>query len=525
MEIHHKSFSAKIFICSIIILICSSCGINRSYLKDDKKSPLEKKALIESDSAPSRKLPEQKTSSPDKMEGKGDPPLTKSAENKTISQATEDQKKEKIRYPDKIAEKEAPPLTQTAENKTTSPQASKKQEKSDQQKLDLALEFCQASNDFWDQGDLDNSLDALDHAYSLILKVNPDHNPKILQQKEDLRFTISKRIIEVYSSRFKVANGYHKAIPLVMNRHVARAIKLFEEKGRDYFINAYHLSGRYRPAIVKALKEAGLPEELSWLPLIESGFNVRALSRARALGLWQFIASTGYKFGLKRNYWIDERMDPEKSTKAAIDYLKELHQIFGDWTTALAAYNCGEGMVLKAIRTQKINYLDHFWDLYAKLPIETAFYVPKFLAILHILNDPEAHGFILPPMEQEIKTDVVTVAKQVHLKTMSKYLGISYGVLKDLNPALRRNCTPPNPYAFKVPEGKGALLLSKLDDMPVWRPPTPAYVIHKVRKGESLSIIAHRYRTSIRAIMALNGLKSAHFIKAGWKLKIPTRRI
>jgi len=221
---------------------------------------------------------------------------------------------------------------------------------------------------------------------------------------------------------------------------------------------------------VRALKKAGLPEELSWLPLIESGFKVRALSRARALGLWQFIASTGYKFGLKRNYWIDERMDPEKATRAAIDYLKELHQIFGDWTTALAAYNCGEDVVLKSIRTQKINYLDHFWDLYAKLPIETAFYVPKFMAILHILNDPQVHGFILPPLEEEIKTEVVNVAKQVHLKTMAKYLGIPYEVLKDLNPALRHNST------------------------------------------------------SIRAIMALNGLKSAQFIKAGWKLKIPTRR-
>ena len=140
------------------------------------------------------------------------------------------------------------------------------------------------------------------------------------------------------------------------------------------------------------------------------------------------------------------------------------------------------------------------------------------------MNDPEVHGFILPPVDEEIKTEVVTVAKQVHLKTMAKYLGISYKVLKDINPALRRNSTPPNPYAIKVPEGKGAVLLSKLDSMPVWRPPTNTYVIHKVRKGESLSTIARRYKTSIRAIMALNGLKRAHFIKAGWKLKIPTRR-
>ena len=390
--------------------------------------------------------------------------------------------------------------------------------------LDSALEFCQASYDFWEQGDLTNAIDALDQAYSLILKVNANHDPEILQQREDLRFTISKRIIECYSSRFTVANGYHKAIPLVKNRYVEKALRVFKERERSSFLNAYRLSGRYRPAIIRALKEAGLPEDLSWLPLIESRFKIRAFSRSRALGLWQFIASTGYKYGLKRDYWIDERMDPEKSTRAAIAYLKELHQIFGDWTTALAAYNCGEGTVLKCIRTQRINYLDHFWDLYEKLPRETAFYVPKFLAVLHILNDPESHGFILPPVDEEIETEEVTIDKQVHLKTMAKHLGISYEVLKDLNPALRRNATPNRPYAFKVPKGKEAVLLSNLGDIPVWRPPVSVYIRHKVRNGESLSVIARRYRTSVRAIMALNGLKSGHFIRAGRKLKIPTRR-
>jgi len=396
--------------------------------------------------------------------------------------------------------------------------------KSDQEMLDSALEFCRASNDFWEQGDLDNTIAALDQAYSLILKVNPNHDPEILQQREDLRFTISKRIMQCYASRFTVANGYNKAIPLVMNRHVEKALSLFKGRERAFFLDAYRRSGRYRPAILRALKEAGLPEELLWLPFIESGFKLRALSRARALGLWQFIASTGYKFGLKRDYWIDERMDPEKSTRAAIAYLKELHQIFGDWSTALAAYNCGEGTVLKCIRTQRINYLDHFWDLYEKLPRETAFYVPKFLAVLHILKDPEAHGFSLPPVEEEIRTEEVTVDKQVHLKTVAKYLGISYRVLKDLNAELRRNATPNRPYVFKVPEGKGATLLSSLGDIPVWRPPVPAYVKHRVRHGESLSVIARRYRTSVRAIMAVNGLKNRHFIRAGRKLKIPTRR-
>lgn len=395
---------------------------------------------------------------------------------------------------------------------------------SDQRRLDSALEFCQASNDFWEQGDLGNAIDALDQAYSLILKVNPDQHPEILQQREDLRITISKRIIEVYASRFTVANGYHNAIPLVMNSHVEKALNLFKGKERKFFLAAYRRSGRYRPSIIRELKEAGLPEELSWLPLIESGFKTRALSKARALGMWQFIASTGYKHGLKRDRWVDERMDPEKSTRAAISYLKELHQIFGDWTTALAAYNCGEGRVLRCIRTQKITYLDNFWDLYNKLPAETAFYVPKFLAVLHILHNPEAHGFSLPPVKKEVDTEVVTINKQIHLKTMAKHLKIPYGVLKDLNPELRRNSAPNRPYAFKVPKGKGEILISKLGEIPVWRPPVPSYVLHKVRKGESLSVIARRYGTSARGIMALNGLKNAHYVKAGWKLKIPSKK-
>jgi membrane-bound lytic murein transglycosylase D len=402
-----------------------------------------------------------------------------------------------------------------------SPEAQKQR---DQEMLDSALEFCQASNDFWEQGDLYNAIDALDQAYSLILKVNPEDDSGLLQQKEDLRFTISKRIIEVYSSRFTVANGHNSVIPLVMNAHVQRALNLFKGKEKKFFLESYRRSGRYRPAILRALREAGLPEELSWLPLIESGFKIRALSRARALGLWQFVASTGYKFGLKRDTWVDERMDPERSTEAAIAYLKELHQIFGDWTTALAAYNCGEGKVLKCIRTQRVNYLDHFWDLYERLPMETAFYVPRFLAVLHILSDPEAHGFTLPQMEEEVETDTVTIDKQVHLKTISRHLGMPHTLLKEMNPSLRYSFTPNRAFPFKVPKGKGEVLLSKMDDLPVWNPPSPAYVVHNVRKGESLSVIARRYGTSVRAIMRLNSLRSSHFIRTGWKLKIPTGR-
>ena len=468
---------AKIVFIILLILMGAGCAGEYAYVTPDDK-PL-----------PENTVAEKENTAPAKTEGKG-----------TLSTP------ESLKKP-RPATKPGP------------------REKTDQQRLDSALEFCQASNDFWEQGDLDNAIAALDQAYSLILKISPDQTPEILQQREDLRVTISKRIIEVYSSRFTVANGIHKVIPLEMNSHVEKALKLFKGKERVFFLRAYSRSGRYRPAIVKALKEAGLPEELSWLPLIESGFKVRALSRARALGMWQFIASTGYKYGLKRDQWTDERMDPDKSTKAAIAYLTELHRIFGDWTTALAAYNCGEGRVLNRIRSQRINYLDNFWDLYQRLPWETAFYVPKFLAVLHIVNDPEAHGFTLPPVEDPLETETVTIDKQVHLKTMAKYLGLSYTVLKNLNPELRRNSTPNRPYAFKVPKGNGEVLLSKLGDIPVWRPPVSTYVRHKVRRGESLSVIARRYRTSVRAIMSMNGLKSSRYIRAGWTLKIPTRRV
>jgi membrane-bound lytic murein transglycosylase D len=305
-----------------------------------------------------------------------------------------------------------------------------------------------------------------------------------------------------------------------MNDHVAQALTSFKNGERKFFLSAYRRSGKYRSEIVRALKEAGLPEELSWLPLIESGFRVRALSRARALGLWQFIASTGYRYGLTRNRWIDERMDPEKSTAAAIAYLIDLHQMFGDWSTVLAAYNCGEWAVLNRIKKQKINYLDNFWDLYRLLPRETASYVPRFLAVLHILKNPEAHGIVLPEVEEPVETDGVTIGKQVHLKSIAEWVDVDYEILKELNPELRHNSTPDSPYTLKVPSGKEEILLARLDEIPAWRLSVPSYRVHRVRKGDTLSRLAGYYGTSVRSIMKVNGLKSSNSIKVGWKLKI-----
>src|SRR5574337_771711 len=182
----------------------------------------------------------------------------------------------------------------------------------DQSLLDTALDLIDTAQEYWEDNDVDKAYESLDEAYALILSV--PNNPKYAQQKEDIRFTISKRIIEMSASRQVAVKGSHNEIPMLVNDHVMREIQSFQTIEKDFFLESYKRSGRYRGDMVKALKAAGLPEELSWLPLIESGFKTRALSRSRAFGLWQFIPSTGYKFGLKRNAWIDERLDPDKAT-------------------------------------------------------------------------------------------------------------------------------------------------------------------------------------------------------------------
>jgi membrane-bound lytic murein transglycosylase D len=409
----------------------------------------------------------------------------------------------------------------TAEAKNNGTKDSEKM--TDEELLDSALEYCETANSLWERGNLDSAIEALDKAYSTILKVNADDNPNLLQQKEDLRLTISKRIVEVYASRYTVATGIGKAIPLATNDYVMKEIESFKTRERDFFLNAYRRSGKYRPFIVKALREAGFPEELSWLPLLESGYRVRAYSSARALGMWQFIASTGYRFGLKRDRWIDERMDFEKSTQAAIAYLRELHQIFGDWTTALAAYNCGEYTVLNRIKTQKIDYLDNFWDLYQKLPRETAAYVPRFMAVLHIVNNPSAYGMDLPPPDKETKWDEVMVNKQIELKTIAENLDVPLEELEEMNAELRQNLTPDSPYSLKVPDGKGELLLAKLDSIPAWCPPAIVYRVHRVRRGDSVSRISAIYRADPDDIIALNHLRRNGYLKVGTRLRIPVR--
>jgi membrane-bound lytic murein transglycosylase D len=389
--------------------------------------------------------------------------------------------------------------------------------------LNRALYLCRMAQAYWKRGELENAIDTLDQAYALVLKVDPGNDPTLLQEKEDLRFTISKRILEIYSSRRVAVNGRRNEIPVTINRHVQDEIDAFTiGRERDFFAESLRRSGRYRVKIEDALKEAGLPAELVWLPLIESGFKVTALSPARALGLWQFIPSTGYRYNLNRDTYVDERMDPEKATRGAIDYLKELHGMFGDWTTVLAAYNCGEHRVIRTIQSQNINYLDHFWDLYERLPRETARYVPRFLATLHIVQNLQKYGLSEVVIEPPLQYETVTIPRQASLRSIALATGMDEDLLRELNAELRQAILPENGYDLRVPAGDGPLVAAKIDEIPLYRPRSAMAVVpHKVRKGETLETIAKKYRTDAKRIMLANNLRRPAPIAVGTTLRVP----
>jgi len=387
--------------------------------------------------------------------------------------------------------------------------------------LEEAMDIYRESLRAWDQGHIDYAILCLDNAYELILQIDLPPDSPLIQDKNDLRLLIAQRIQEIYASRESAIGENHGTIPLVENKYVLQEIQCFLGKEKKLFLEAYQRSGRYREMILNELKKEGLPPELSWMPMIESWFKIRAYSRARALGLWQFISSTGYRFGLKRDRWIDERMDPEKSTRAAVQYLKELHSYFGDWTTALAAYNCGEFRVQRTIRNQRINYLDNFWDLYPMLPRETSRFVPRFMAAVLIINNPEKYNIDLPETDPPLNYEEITLNRPIKLSSLAAKMGLNSEKLADLNPELRHKSTPDIEYKLKIPKNTFELASSIVNSLPQWIPPEATYFIHYVRRGETVSEIASRYGTSISAIARLNRLDRRYLIRPGQRLKVP----
>ena len=310
----------------------------------------------------------------------------------------------------------------------------------------------------------------------------------------------------------------HGEIAPVRNDDVERWMRYFLGEGRPVYQKWLDRRSQYVPIFEDALARHGLPPELMYHSMIESGFSTSAYSWAHAVGLWQFIRSTGRTYGLRSDWWVDERRDPVKSTEAASRYLKALYVEFQDWELALAAYNVGEARVRRQIRRQKTR---DFWKL--RLPRETRNHIPKFYAALILGSDPEKYGFTVnhsaPPDTETIPVDFC-----VDFEVLGECCGASVKTLSALNPALVRRCTPPDEtgYPVVVPAGTGARTMAALAELP--EDQRIRWAHHRVRRGETLSHIAMRYRTSVRAISEANNLRSTNYLSIGQDLLIPQGR-
>lgn len=309
-------------------------------------------------------------------------------------------------------------------------------------------------------------------------------------------------------------------MPIDANERVVASLHFFQTRGRKTFATWLQRAGRYRTLIVDILRREGMPSDLFYLAVIESGLNPRAYSRARAVGLWQFMAHTGRMMGLERTHWIDERRDPIKATHAAARYLKDLFAEFGDWRLALAAYNAGPGRVRRAIARADTN---DYWQL--DLPRETKNYVPLFMAAAVIAKDPQLFGFKPQAEEPAFAYEKVVLPEDwpyVDLKAAAQLLGIKRQALHDLNPELRQDITPPGsrtPYALRVPPGKGQMLLDQYPSLPT--PQKAAIQRYQVQRGDTISGIAQAFGVSTRVIAAANSLRNPNLIRPRQMLYIP----
>ena len=307
------------------------------------------------------------------------------------------------------------------------------------------------------------------------------------------------------------------------NSKVERYIRRFSGKGKKNFAVVLRRSGKYLPDIKETLRSEGVPQEIAYLPIIESGFNPRAVSKKNAVGLWQFIRPTGLKYGLKINYWVDERMDAEKSTLAAAKYLRKLFDEFGSWELALAAYNCGEQRVAKAIR--RTGSTD-FWTVSRRLPRETRNYVPKFNAALIIAKNPEKYGLRITETGKDY--EAVSVPPRKSLAEIANLLDMGYKEISNYNPSLVGLSTPPGKnYELKVPKGYGEKLLAVKSEVEtlkdVQTPFRTRPVRYTVKPDDSLWKIAKKFGTTVEKLKYANDL-SGSIIRPGERLKIPAAR-
>ena len=310
------------------------------------------------------------------------------------------------------------------------------------------------------------------------------------------------------------------SIPIPQHRTIDSAVRLFSVDMKDSIQASLIRSARYKNLIDKALAEQKLPKGLAYLPVIESAYETRLTSRAGAHGIWQFMPDTAREYGLRVDWWVDERADPERATRAAAAYLRDLYRMFDDWALTLAAYNCGPGCVRRALENTGAS---SFWELLDQgaLPKETRGYVPTFYATLLIASDPETYGFELgKPRDSDDKR--VDVRGPVSLAYIAEVTGVDEDLLQDMNPALRRGVVPPGRTAVRVPGRIAETLAARADTLHR----DDAYIKYctfTLRRGDSIKRIARAIGTKPETILAMNGLDSPNEVRSGDAIYLPVR--